>query len=102
MLVELLDQSFRSVVEQVDGSIMERGKYPGPVLVEREALNSLGLRLEFLHHFFQGLLLQSIINDLCYILKWLENFLLGRSLPAMLSKNLVNQKIIYYERISNF
>ena len=50
MLLELVQQCLRSVVEEVDGSIVQRGEDPGPELVERESLHALGLRLEFLQH----------------------------------------------------
>ena len=34
VLLELLEQCFRSVVEQVDGAIVQRRQYPRPVPVK--------------------------------------------------------------------
>ena len=51
VVFKLIEQTLRSVVEQVDASIVERRKDPRTILVERQALYSLALGFKLgLHH----------------------------------------------------
>lgn len=52
MVLELLNQCLSSVVEQVDGTVVQRSKDPGPVLMEGQALDTLRFCFKFGNHLF--------------------------------------------------
>lgn len=52
MVFILVKQALRPIVEQVNATVMQRRQDPGPVLVERQALDTLAFRVKLsLHHF---------------------------------------------------
>ena len=51
MIFEFVEQDLRSVIKQMNASVVQGGKNPRPVLVEGKTLDTLALGLKFcVHH----------------------------------------------------
>ena len=50
MVFEFFEEGLRAIIKQVDAAVVQRGQYPGPVLVEGQALHALALRLKLRFH----------------------------------------------------
>ena len=47
MIFEFVEQDLCPIVEHMNAAVVKRSKHPGPMFMEGQTLNSLGLSLKF-------------------------------------------------------